>query len=196
MKLNLDSWQAEEITFQDCRFENSSVKDSQKIVHFIGCNFYEKDANAGSTWLSIRTGSFFTKCRFKDINSERCVLSLSDATIESCVFEDCLVNEKELLDLNNSTITNSTFVRCRRASYPGYGLIHIYRASIKQCIFSYCKADGDKYAQTLIYIEDSSTIENCRFEQCYAYCGYIIFLDSSTQTNNTFHDCTCNNHVL
>ena len=200
MELNLDAWQAEEITFQNCLFENSSIKDSQKAIHFIECNFYEKDANTGSTWLSIRTDSFFTKCRFKDINSERCVLSLSDATIESCVFEDCLVNGKELLDLNNSTITNSTFVRCRRVSYPWYGLIHIRRTSIKQCIFSYCKVDGDKdNSPRLIYVEDSSKIENCRFEQCFAQtyrksygnCGYIISLSSSTQTNNTFHDCTC-----
>ena len=207
MEFNLDAWQAEEITFQDCLFENSSIKDSQKTVHFIECNFYEKDANTGSTWLSIRTDSFFTKCTFKDINSERCVLSLSDTTIESCVFEDCLVNGNELLALNNSTITNSTFVRCRRASYPGYGVIHLCRTSIKQCIFSYCKVDGDKdNIPNLIYIQDSSTIENCRFEHCYAYArikywgsygyyGHIIYLSSSTQTNNTFHDCTCDKHV-
>ena len=205
MELNLDAWQAEEITFQGCHFENSSIKDSQKTVHFIECNFYEKDANTGSTWLSIKTGSFFTKCRFEDINSERCVLSLSDATIESCVFEDCLVNGKELLDLNNSTITNSTFVRCRRASYAGYGLIHICHTSINQCIVSYCKVDGDKDSYPkLIYVQDSSKIENCRFEQCFAqtynkpgvYVGYMIYrLGTTWQTNNTFHDCTCSEHV-
>lgn len=202
MKLNLDSWQAEEITFQGCRFENSSVKSWQKNVRFIGCAFYEKGANTGNTELSIKTDSSFTKCTFKDINSKRCVLSLFDTTIESCVFEDCVVYKTSLLSLNGGTISNSTFVRCRQVTYATYGLIHIYRASIKQCIFSYCKADGDKkHTPKLIYIQASSTIENCRFEQCYSrskyggYCGYIIFLNSSTQTNNTFHDCTCNNHV-
>lgn len=204
MELNLDSWQAEEITVQGCRFENSSVKSSQKNVRFIGCAFYEKGANTGSTRFSIGTDSFFTKCTFKDINSERCLLSLSDATIESCVFEDCVV-KTPLLSLDGGTISNSTFVRCRQVTYGPYGLIHIYRASIKQCIFSYCKADSDKsHVPNLIYIQDSSTIENCRFEHCYAYSrniygddfGYIIDLSSSsTQTNNTFHDCTCNKHV-
>ena len=204
MELNLDSWQAEEITFQGCRFENSSVRSSQKNVRFIGCAFYEKGANTGSTRLSIGTDSSFTKCTFKDINSERCVLSLSDPTIESCVFEDCVVYKTSLLSLNGGTISNSTFVRCRQATYARYGLIHIYRASIKQCIFSYCKADGDKnYAPKLIYVQASSTIENCRFEHCYAYArswygghpAYMILLSSSTQTNNTFHDCTCDKHV-
>ena len=204
MELNLDSWQAEEITFQGCRFENSSVNSWQKNVRFIGCAFYEKGANTGNTRLSIRTDSSFTKCTFKDIHSKRYVLSLSDPTIESCVFEDCVVYKTSLLSLNGGTISNSTFVRCRQVTYAQYGLIHIYRASIKQCIFSYCKADGDKnHAPHLIYIQASSTIENCRFEQCYAYLrskhgnyyGYIIFLNSSTQTNNTFHDCTCGKHV-
>ena len=203
MELNLDSWQAEEITFQGCRFENSSVKSSQKNVRFIGCAFYEKGANTGSTRFSIGTDSSFTKCTFKDIHSERCLLSLSDATIESCVFEDCVV-KTPLLSLDGGTISNSTFVRCRQVTYGPYGLIHIYRASIKQCIFSYCKADSDKsHVPYLIYIQDSSTIENCRFEQCYAYSrniygddfGYIIYLISSTQANNTFHNCTCNEHV-
>ena len=195
MELNLDSWQAEEITFQGCRFENSFVKSLQKKVRFIGCTFYEKGANTGSMRLSIRTDSSFTKCTFKDINSERCVLSLSDATIESCGFEDCVVYKTSLLSLNSGTISNSTFVRCRQAAYAQYGLIHIYRTSIKQCIFSYCKADGDKgNVPKLIYIQDSSTIENCRFEHCYAC--YMIFLLSSAQTNNTFHDCTCVKHVV
>ena len=205
MELNLDSWQAEEIIFQGCRFENSSVKSSQKKVRFIGCTFYEKGANTGSTRLWLNKANSFTKCTFKDINSERCVLSLSDPTIESCVFEDCVVYKTSLLSLNGGTISNSTFVRCRQVTYAHYGLIHIYRASIKQCIFSYCKADGDKnHAPKLIYIQASSTIENCRFEQCYAYSrskqgnyyGYMILLNSSTQTNNTFHDCTCGKHVV
>ena len=209
MELNLDSWQAEEITFQGCRFENSSVNSWQKNIRFIGCAFYEKGANTGNTQLSIGTDSSFTKCTFKDINSERCVLSLSDATLESCMFSDCSVRETQLLNLTGGTITNSKFVRCRCDANEDIlttnYLVQVKKSTVKQCIFSSCKTNDSGYGSSaIIYVGTDSTIENCRFEHCYAYAsawcgehpGLIIFLlNSSTQTNNTFHDCTCNKHV-
>ena len=206
MELNLDSWQAEEITFQGCCFENSSIKSSQKKVRFIGCTFYEKGANTGSTRLWLSKANSFTKCTFKDINSERYSLNLIDATIESCIFEDCFVHKIALLCCNSSTITNSKFVRCRRNGYASYGLIQATNISIKQCIFSSCESNGfEKDDPRLIYVQDSSSIADCRFEQCRAYMyrrdyrrysGCILYLSSSTQTNNTFHDCTCVKHVV
>ena len=90
MKFNLDSWQAEEITFQGCRFENSCPESSQKNVRLIGCAFYEIRAYTDSTRLSIETDSSFTKCTFKDINSESADSYTCDVEIGSCVFEDCV----------------------------------------------------------------------------------------------------------
>lgn len=168
MDLDLDSWQAEKITFQNCLFENSSIENSQKEVHFIGCNFYESDTNTGSTWLAINKASSFTKCTFKNINSKRCILSLFESTIEFCIFENCLLHETQLLDLNSSMITNSTFMRCNLNGYTSYGLIRARNTSIKQCIFSSCEADNpEKKTLVLIYGQYSSTVEDCGYDRAY-----------------------------
>ncbi len=209
MKLNLDSWQAEEITFQGCRFENSFVSSWQKKVRFIGCAFYEISANTGSTELVIGTDSSFTKCTFKDINSERCVLSLAYATLESCMFSDCSVRKTQLLNLTGGTITNSKFVRCRCDANGDIltrnYLVQVEKSTVKQCIFSSCKTnDSRDGSSAIIDVYNDSTIEACQFEQCFTQTSSrpflgrfdcIIFLSSSTQTNNTFHDCTCDKHV-
>ena len=207
IELDLDTWKAEKITFRDCTFENSKITNSQKEVHFIGCTFCESAPNIGGTEITMERISLFTKCKFIRITSERCILPLSYATLESCVFEDCSVRETELLNLTGGTITNSKFVRCRYdANATGLTLnylVRVEKSTVKQCIFSSCKTNNPSGSSSaIIYVANDSTIEDCQFEQCFTRASIIssfgtcmISLGSSTQTNNTFHDCTCDKHV-
>lgn len=208
IELDLDTWKAEKITFRNCILENGKITSSQKEVHFIGCTFCESAPNIGGTEITMEKISFFTKCQFKCIASERCILSLFYATLESCMFSDCSVRETQLLNLTGGTITNSKFVRCRCDANGDMitwnYLVRVEKSTVKQCIFSSCKTnDSRDGSSAIILVNNDSTIEDCQFEQCFTQksnafffsAGYIICLSSSTQTNNTFHDCTCNKHV-
>lgn len=200
--LDLDTWNAEKITFRDCSFENSAIKTTKKEVEFIQCSFYEKNALTGNTHLNLDKGSSFTKCSFKDITMTSDtgipILSLSNATMEHCTFMDCFVRNAYLLYLVGGTITNSEFIRCEGddCTHP----FHVEKAKIMRCNFSNCKTYVRGYA-SIMGVYDRSLIEDCRFEQCagksyYDSFRYIVELSSdSTQSNNSFYDCSCKNRI-
>ena len=204
IELDLDTWKAEKITFRDCTFENSKITSSQKEVHFIGCTFCENAPDTGATNIKIEKISFFTKCKFKDIVTEQSVsFCLDNTEIDHCIFSNCLVCNTSLLIVNNGTITDSEFMHCR-CDYTNDPLgtkcsFATFNTSVIRCTFSYCKTKAAAASSSIIYTGEHSVLEDCQFEQCTASGGIfnnsMIFLSESTQTNNTFHDCTCKKYV-
>ena len=196
--LDLDTWRAEKITFQDSFFENSIVESSQKEVSFTGCAFYEKfvEGEANHVQLRLTKQNIFKKCTFNNINSEQCVLDVSNTTIEHCVFSDCTLHEAPLLNFYKGTITASEFTRCRGYNY--FTLCDINNTTISQSTFSYCETAANMaYSPSIIESEKDSMIKNCQFVQCITKCdhyrqSYMIELNSGSEAkNNTFHECSC-----
>ena len=199
MKLNLDTWSAEKITFQDSFFENSTVESSQKEVAFIGCVFYEKspDSESNHVQLYLTKPSILQKCTFNNIVSEQCVLDLFNTTVEHCTFSDCTVHDFPLLTFSNGTITASEFIRCR--GYDYFALCDIKNATVAHCSFSHCEITASQSYTSLSILETDKgvSIKNCDFEYCSstaarAGSNFIIYLQGgSTSKENSFNDCSC-----
>ena len=194
MDLDLDSWQAEKITFQNCLFENDILKSSQKEIHFNKCTFYEKNTNTGKTWINMKKASFFTECRFKNIVSNTGVLPLSNAQISHCVFSDCYVHFCNLLYLSNSTITDSEFIRCQcrcdESDDKNYPLLHITNTEFMRCNFSDCSS----HFAPLVYLANSKLRES-EFIHCQNE-GFetLICAEESDIVQCTFSNCKKDNH--
>jgi hypothetical protein len=198
--LDLDTWQAGKITFRNCEFVNSKITSSKREVHFINCFFYGDRRHAGATYLKIKNKSSFTRCLFQFIISKNCSLFLSNTVLNDCIFSDCSVRIPPLLSLSSSKITDSEFLDCRSDEGDFYHdhLFAVNKSSVMRCTFSDCKING---GETIIDARQHSTVANCRFEQCavkngYETSRYMLKLYEATQTNNTFHDCTCGRHVV
>ena len=247
MELNLDSWQAEEITFQGCRFENSKITSSEREFHFTDCTFYESNDNTGNTEIDLRKRGTFAKCTFKNITREgRTPLYLSHTEITECTFSDCSIHDCNFLNLHNGTITDSEFIRCNgdveypiiymeqtnilrckisECSHHTGTILYLEGGEIKDSEFSHCNSD-DKYAlfsvsetnvihcnflycktncngadwASILKIKNDSKVRDCHFKQCiakniYDCSTFMIDVTDSTQTNNTFHDCSCDHYV-
>lgn len=197
--LDLDTWQAGKITFRKCQFKNSKITSSKREVHFINCYFYGDRLHAGATYLKIKNKSSFTDCLFQYIISENCSLFLSNTVLNACIFWDWYVRIPPLLSLSSSKITDSEFVNCRsdEGDYSQDHLFAVNKSSVMRCTFSDCKING---GETIIDARQHSTVANCRFEQCavksrYDSSRYMLKLYEATQTNNTFHNCSCRKHV-
>ena len=196
--LNLDTWEADKISFHDCSFENSTIKTSQKEVAFTGCHFYEKNANTGSTHLLAGKASTLTKCTFKNITAKTRVLSLYNATIEHCTFSDCTVCDAPLLNISSGRITSSEFTRCRCEGCDAP--VSVSKTTIAHCNFSHCETYLRGHP-SIINVHEHSSITQCAFKQCMAKSCYdtfrqIISLSSdSSARGNTFHDCSCYRYV-
>ena len=196
--LNLDTWEADKISFHDCSFENSTIKTSQKEVAFTGCHFYEKNANTGSTHLLAGKASTLTKCTFKNITAKTRVLSLYNATIEHCTFSDCTVCDAPLLNISSGRITSSEFTRCRCEGCDAP--VSVSKTTIAHCNFSHCETYLRGHP-SIINVHEHSSITQCEFKQCMAKSCYdtfrqIISLSSdSSARDNTFHDCSCYRYV-
>lgn len=197
--LDLDTWQAGKITFRNCQFENSKITNSKREVHFINCLFFGDRLHAGATYLKIKNKSSFTGCLFQFIISKNCSLFLSNTVLNDCMFSDCSVRIPPLLSLSSSKITDSEFVNCHsdEGDYFQDHLFAVNKSSVIRCKFSYCKINDGK---TIIDARQHSTVANCRFEQCavksrYDSLRYMLKLYEATQSNNTFHNCSCRNYV-
>ena len=191
--LNLDTWNATQISFHDCNFENSTIKTSQKEVAFTGCHFYEKNANTGSTHLLAGKASILTKCTFKNITAKTCVLSLYNATIEHCTFSDCTVCDASLLDLVSSNMTSSEFTNCTCKNRDQ--LIFVRKTNVIRCNFSACYTEASASKVFIIAANEDSAIKNCQFDKCSTKGWYndsrrIIYLYLSNASDNTFHSCS------
>ena len=199
IKLDLDTWNVEKITFRNCQFENSKITSSKREVHFIECFFFGDRLHAGATYLEIKNKSSFIGCLFQYIISENCSLFLSNTVLNDCIFADCSVRIPPLLSLSSSKITDSEFRDCH-SDEGGYSQDHLFavnKSSVMRCTFSDCKING---GQTIIDARQHSTVANCRFEQCavkgrYDSLRYMLKLYEATQSNNTFHNCSCRKYV-
>lgn len=170
LNLDLDSWIPKKITFHDCLFENSSIKSSQKEVHFIGCTFYEKDDISRHTYLSLKKLSTLKECIFKNIVSRAGVLSLANTKIERCTFSNCSIHndigDEIFLALSNGTITDSEFIRC--CCDEGYTLFDVSKTTVLRCKFSYCETIcyTKDYVKSILQATANSAIKDCHFDQC------------------------------
>lgn len=160
IELNLDTWNAEKITFRDCIFENSKITSSQKEVHFIGCTFCENEPNIGETEITMGKIGFFTKCTFKNLSTKH-GLCLYNTEITHCIFSDCSVNSyRFLIDLCVGTITDSKFIRCY--NYNDIPLLLFWKATIMRCNFSDCSS-----LYSYILKLDNSTVTDSEFLRCH-----------------------------
>ena len=208
--LNLDEWKAKRISFRGCTFENSRIKSRQKEVNFIGCSFHDKheENEYGGTYISLQKTSTFRKCIFKNIYSREKVLHLHNTAIERCVFSDCTIRHSEeqaipFLELYESTLTDSKFIRCccntivwRYQQFFLFG----QNISIIGCNFFHCETNATRdTSASIIRIIEDSTIHRCVFEACSiseknlsSRYRYIIYMALSQESDNSFHNCSCN----
>ena len=208
--LNLDEWKAERISFRGCTFENSRIESNQKDIEFIGCSFHDKheDNEYGRTHLSLKKTSTFRKCIFKNIYSIGTVLCFHNTAIERCVFSDCIIRHSDersvpFLALSESTLTNSKFIRC----YCDTNVYEYWQfflsgknTVIVGCHFSHCETNATKKSTAaIIGIFENSTIHRCVFEECSisekrysSWDRFIIYLISAQESDNSFHNCSCN----
>lgn len=203
MEFDLDAWNAEKITFQNCIFENSSIHSSNREVHFISCSI--QNAKKYEGFISLEKKSIFKNCMFKNITNEQDdfssgVLSLCNTVMEQCRFCDCIGNSS-LITLNGGEIRNSDFTRC--INKRGAGSTNVFFVSdaiISNCNFSYCEIpQGSVFGTTDIMYAKKSAINNCTFENCTTICQYgyttMINLYESKENNNHFYNCSCRQTV-
>ena len=203
MEFDLDAWNAEKITFQNCIFENSSIHSSNREVHFISCSI--QNAKRYEKLISLKKKGVFKNCMFKNITDEQddfssVVLSLCNTVMEHCSFYDCIGNIS-LIQLNGGEIRNSDFTRCiNRGDVRPKNIFYVLDAIISNCNFSYCEIpNGSLWDITSIMHAEKSTINNCIFENCTTTCNYcstaMIDLRESKEINNCFHNCSCRQTV-
>ena len=199
-KLELDSWKAKCITFHYCIFENTRIKSTQKEATFVGCSFYERDANTGNTHLKLEKASNFTKCTFKNIISEEDLLYLSNATVEHCLFSDCFVYEARLLTLSDSTLIDSKCIRCRNSQKYISPLFSVANTNVTRCSFLCCETKALRAYSTsyLFSASSNSMIRDCCFKQCIvdATVLYTFVLSDSKENNTSFHECSCGLEIM
>lgn len=203
MEFDLDAWNAEKITFQNCIFENSPIHSFNREVHFISCSI--QNAKKYEGFISLEKKSIFKNCMFKNITNEQDdfssgVLSLCNTVMEQCRFCDCIGNSS-LIKLNGGEIRNSDFTRCiNKGNLMSTHILYVLDAIISNCNFSYCEIPhGSVWNITSIMHAEKSTINNCMFENCTTICNHgstaMIDLRKSKEINNCFHNCSCNQTV-
>ena len=79
-------------------------------------------------------------------------------------------------------------------------ILYVLDAIISNCNFSYCEVtQGSMWNITSIMHAEKSTINNCMFENCTIIHNYsntaMIDLRESKESNNRFHNCSCNQTV-
>ena len=203
MEFDLDAWNVEKITFQNCIFENSPIHSSNREVHFIACSI--QNAKRYGDFISLKKKSIFKNCMFKNITNEQDdfssgVLSLCNTVMEHCSFYDCIGNSS-LITLNGGEIRNSDFTRCiNKGVIMSTNILYVLDAIISNCNFSYCEIpNGSLLNITSIMHAEKSTINNCMFENCTTIRNYgstaMIDLRESKEINNCFHNCSCRQTV-
>ena len=136
------------------------------------------------------------------------MLYLHNTAIEHCVFSDCIIRHSDeqsipFLELSESTLTDSRFIRCHCDT-------NVYRYSqtfllgrntvITGCTFSHCETNATRNTTaSIIHVAQNSTIHGCVFEDCNIseknYSSgyrYMIWLNNSQESDNSFHNCSCN----
>ena len=203
MEFDLDAWNVEKITFQNCIFENSPIHSSNREIHFISCSI--QNAKRYEELISLKKKGVFKNCMFKNITDEQdhfssAVLSLCNTVMEHCSFYDCIGNNS-LIRLHGGKIKNSDFTRCiNKVDVISTNIFYVLDAMISNCNFSYCEIpNGSSWNITSIMHAEKSTINNCIFENCTTTCNYgstaMISLFESKEINNCFHNCSCNQTV-
>lgn len=203
MEFDLDAWNVEKITFQNCIFENSPIHSFNREVHFISCSI--QNAKKYDGFISLEKKSIFKNCMFKNITNEQDdfssgVLSLCNTVMEHCSFYDCIGNIS-LIQLHGGKIKNSDFTRCiNKGDVRPKNIFYVLDAIISNCNFSYCEIpNGSLWDITSIMHAEKSTINNCIFENCTTTCNHgstaMISLFKSKEINNCFHNCSCNQTV-
>ena len=203
MEFDLDAWNAEKITFQNCIFENSSIHSSNREVHFIACSI--QNAKRYGEFISLKKKNVFENCMFKNITNEQDpfspgILSLCNTIMAHCSFCECIGNTS-LISLNGGEIRNSNFTRCiNKRSAGSTNVFFVSDAIISNCNFSCCEIpQGSAFGTTDIMYAEKSAINNCTFENCTTICQYgyttMINLYESKENNNHFYNCSCRQTV-
>lgn len=221
MNISLDQWQAKQITFLSCDFENVHLTTQKKSCVFLSCSFHGKSiAERIPMALALYATSKIKDCTFTEIHSEHPIIDGEHITIQHCRFSDCRFSQPKnavfskdgsffMLRLERSKINHSEFSNCvlTNVIFAGntYSICEVSHTNIEHCHFSHCSFKTDKCAVFAIcivtYAKNQSKLQNNVFSSCNTKIediwdfGFICYLDHSAQSDNVFHDCIYSEQV-
>lgn len=221
MNISLDQWQAKQITFLSCDFENVHLTTQKKSCVFLSCSFHGKSiAERIPMALALYATSKIKDCTFTEIHSEHPIIDGEHITIQHCRFSDCRFSQPKnavfskdgsffMLRLERSKINHSEFSNCvlTNVIFAGntYSICEVFHTNIEHCHFSHCSFKTDECAVCAIcivtYAKNQSKLQNNVFSSCNTKIediwdfGFICYLDHSAQSDNVFHDCIYSEQV-
>ena len=211
--VDLDTYGKEEITFENCYFENiEGIKNKSTKVYLLNCNFFDC---RHENFLPRRQYSFggFSDMKY-DTETKQCYfLDMEMARIENTTFKKCNIegfkNSSSVLQLKNCSMKRCQFLDCKIGihahSSANGSIVQAVGTYIERCVFKNCTAYGegeygrfDCFGMKIIESHGGSILNNI-FEKCCCdaqdvsdknFNNYIITYDKRCrEENNKFIEC-------
>jgi len=189
--LNLDDWQADEILFINCKFENcGGIYSQNKSTKFIGCKFEGNLRHNGGSNYKYRaflqfTNAEFLNCFFMNFEDVIPMLNLSKGLIHLCAFKKCRQHlySSMLLSIRDSNVSETKFESCDSSLDTYYScnksgdscMIYSLNSMWSKSSFFSCQNfshnDGmcSGILSFIIFLDKNSCCQLCSFENNNAY---------------------------
>jgi hypothetical protein len=153
-RVNLDEYAAQEIIFEQCRFEDIqgiTKWDERKALHFVDCEFNQCDIQENLLSLQNATMKNCSFDQIKAVCTDKYILQLAGCQCEGLHLQDIFIQHKDcggLLRMFNSNIKDIVVEHLDTAlqGNPSYRyIIVVYRGQLLQAKIIDWRLSGDSY---------------------------------------------------